>query len=91
MTLRDSPKRYNRLPYQASGAFPQTMMTICTEVLYAVPGVELVSVGNSTGAPPSALLKPRPVCRVKFLLSSRERCVDGQFRLRFWDLWNKLA
>ena len=56
---------YNQIPYQASGAFSQTMMTMCKEVPYAVSGVELISVGNSTGSPGSALIKPRPVCRVR--------------------------
>ena len=68
------------------------MVAMCIEVPYAVSGVELISVGNSTGTPASVLLKPRPVCRVRIFChlqgGSRD---DGRFRLRFWDLWHKLA
>ena len=63
--LRERSKRYNQLLYYVSGAFSQSMMTMCIEVLYAVPSVGLVSVGNSTGSPAYAPLKPRPVCWVR--------------------------
>ena len=44
------------------------MMTMCIEVPYAVTGVGLITVGNSTSTLASAPLKPRPVCWVGVFL-----------------------